>query len=196
MVKALRINNFPNYYITDDGRVYTRRAYANKAGRVMKLRTFEHNGYVWCNLCYNNKVKHVSVHRLVAQAFIPNPNNLPEVNHINGHKNDNRVANLEWASRSDNLKHSFRVLGRVPTWKGKKGIESSKAKKIFQINNGKIVNVFYGSREASDATGIGDSCIRAALTGRRKTAGGYCWAYCHTWKNNNGLYKHEGGNNA
>lgn len=67
------------------------------------------NGYFRTNLAKDGVNKTVKVHRLVAEAFIPNPSNLPEVNHIDGNKQNNHVENLEWCSRSENLKHAVEI---------------------------------------------------------------------------------------
>jgi hypothetical protein len=68
--------------------------------------------YMGVTLVKDKKKYYPNVHRLVAETFILNPNNLPQVNHKTGNKQDNSVTNLEWNTGSDNVKHSFKVLNR------------------------------------------------------------------------------------
>ena len=67
------------------------------------------SGYAFIILCKNKRHKNYGIHRLVAQAFIPNPNEYLDVNHIDGNKLNNIVSNLEWCTRSDNLKHALKM---------------------------------------------------------------------------------------
>ena len=66
-----------------------------------------HTGYLRVTLCKDGKTKYPFVHRLVAQAFIPNPDNKPQVNHIDGDKTNNYVSNLEWVTAAENIHHGF-----------------------------------------------------------------------------------------
>lgn len=81
----------------------------NKKGKILGF-TID-SGYCRVTLRINEKSKRFCIHRLMAMAFIPNPDSLEQVNHINGIKTDNRICNLEWVSRSQNLIHAYRVLG-------------------------------------------------------------------------------------
>jgi len=96
--------------------------------RILK-QLVDKSGYCRVGLHDGNKFKLRVVHRLVAKAFIPNPENKPQVNHINGNPNDNRMENLEWCTAKENIKHSFDVLKRKPSGMAVGGIKWQDSKK-------------------------------------------------------------------
>ena len=130
---------------------------------------------LWDGVRYHNRF----VHRLVAQVFVPNPMNKPQVNHKDGNKKNNNIDNLEWVTQSENMRHCFDVLGhKAGHWnKGRIGKDSNRSKIVLQIKNGVVVAKFYGCMEAQRKTGVHFGSISNACLGKTKTAGGYQWKY-------------------
>lgn len=111
------------YAITPSGRVWTRAKPRAKAG--WRKTHVSWAGYERVQLSKDGKRKYMAVHRLVALTYIPNPDNLPQVNHIDGDKTNNSASNLEWCTQSHNQRHSLRLGLRImPSgtkhWQGKK----------------------------------------------------------------------------
>lgn len=102
------------YLISSDGHIYSM-AHSNM--REINYR-ISHKGYKIVTLCIGDKHKNMRVHRLVAEAFIPNPQKLPQVNHIDGNKLNNDVTNLEWCTCKQNVNHAQRI-GLFPVAKPK-----------------------------------------------------------------------------
>lgn len=154
------INGFEGYFITETGEVFsTRRGKL----QIRKLH-FINGGYLRVNMRIGESTKCKLVHRLVAEAFLPNPYNKPEVNHIDGDKENNHVANLEWCTRSDNLKHSYRVIGNSPP--------KSKPVRCVELDT-----IFASAVVASKKVGGDPSNIGKAIRGVQKTAAGYSWEF-------------------
>lgn len=123
IIPMKKIKDYPNYHIRNDGFVIMKN---NK----IKATSTTNKGYERITLSNNGKKKTFSIHRLVAIAFIPNPNNLPEVNHIDGNKMNNNYTNLEWISSKDNIKHSF--INRLSNYKGERNGRSKLSNTIIQ----------------------------------------------------------------
>lgn len=158
------------YQISNLGRIKSLDKYIKGKGgskRFIKGRLLNPTltrGYLGMCLCVNFSIKRFNIHRLVAQHFIPNPENKPQVNHINGIKIDNRVENLEWCTCQENIIHAFknniqiRRKGKDNPLYGKSNPNTSK--KIIDIKTGKIFN---SVKEAADYANIKRSTMSAML---------------------------------
>lgn len=126
-----------------------------------------------------SKKKRVSVHRLVGEMFIPNPENKPYINHKKGIKTDNRAHQLEWSTQKENIKHAKDVLGiKYQSALGKTGALSPNSKKIKQIDvvTGKTIKIWGSITEAATSFG-GAASVSACLRGKCKTSMGFKWKY-------------------
>ena len=121
-------------------------------------------GYLQVGLYKNGNCRKYLIHRLVAQAFIPNPHNKPQVNHIDEDKENNRVDNLEWVTSKENINHGTRNLR----------VSKIKSIPIICIETG---IEYYGVRECAKQMGLNPSNITSVLKGKRKTCGNYTFKY-------------------
>ncbi len=144
------------YAIQEDGKVWSYRF--NKY-----LSPFDNGqGYAIVNLFKDGKHYKRRVHRLVAETFIPNPDNLLVVNHLDENKQNNHISNLAWVSHSENVNYSKHH--RNP-------------KKLLPVVCVELDQVFRTQVEAANELGIGRQSIWNALHNRQNTAGGYHWRY-------------------
>lgn len=151
------------YFIDQEGNVF------NSFGKQMSknIGGGRQYPYVMFRHKINGKIhrKRIFIHRLVAELFLPNPHNLPQVNHIDGNKNNSKVTNLEWVSVSENQMHSRYSLGNQTGFEDRP-VECIETKVIYK-----------STREAWRETGVGFSHISECASGKRKTAGGFHWRY-------------------
>lgn len=118
------------------------------------------HGYLQVLLCKDGKRKNMKVHRLVAEAFIPNPNHLDTVNHKDEVKTNNTVSNLEWMTIADNVAYSV-----------------NKSVQMLDKSTGELLATFPSIIEAERVTGINQGNISKCCLGKRKSSGGYIWRY-------------------
>jgi hypothetical protein len=155
----------------------------NKNGRILS-NINRQGGYLSVVLGYRGLKKYTRIHRLVAETFIPNPDNKPEVNHIDGNKQNNCVSNLEWVTRKENaahaMKHNPNILKGMNRYN-----QFIRPKNIRQYSlDGKFIAEFPNAVEASKRTGIcGRNILQVANATEykpgkvRHQAGGYVWRF-------------------
>ena len=181
--KWVNIENHPSYFISNFGRVFSK-----KSNKVMKNRVVSKNGYQQITLDNSQLL----VHRLVAQAFIPNPNNLPCVNHKDENPGNNDFRNLEWCTYKYNSnygtnpsKHSKKMLDRYnndPDWKSDcikrlAEIQKKKRKRVVQLDKFNNYLKTYESSYATEKDGHLSVHVCDCANGKRKTHHGYKWIW-------------------
>jgi hypothetical protein len=132
---------------------------------LIPLAKHKRKGYEYVEISSNGTRHKLAVHRLVATAFHSNPDNLPQVNHVDGNPSNNNADNLEWINGSANQMHSRYILGNETGFKDTP---------VMCIETGEV---FISTRDAWRKTGINYSHICECAKGKRKTAGGFKWGY-------------------
>lgn len=175
---AMQIKNSKDY-IDIDGSVYTYRSNYKgvKTDTVVKKAQYENYGYRYCGI-YNNETKRCEqrrVHRLVAEAFLPNPNNLPVVGHKNNIKNDNRVDNLYWTTWKENIikAHNDGLCEQ------NSGAEDSQSKPVVMFNTttNEVLGRYGSIREAVKETGLSQTTIARQAKYHRPVRKPYYFRY-------------------
>ena len=168
------------YEVSNLGRVKSLERYVGKRHHIKeKYLTNDVNqkGYCRVLLSMNGKAKHYAVHRLVAEAFIPNKQNKPQINHIDGNKANNCATNLEWCTASENLIHA-RLKGLNPI------VENNEIfSKPVEMHSllGLHLYTFKSIADAERHTGVDHRTISACCRHKKghKTAGGFVWEYAN-----------------
>lgn len=160
------IKGYPNYMVSNMGQVKSLNYNHTGREKIMKP-SVNKSGYLLICLSKNSYIKNYYLHRLVAEAFIPNPNNLPQVNHKNEIKDDNKVENLEWCDQKYNNNYNGR----------QKRIAAKRKKITLQINpnTNEIIKEFPSTIEVKRQLGL--THISDCCKGKRKTCGGFKWEF-------------------
>lgn len=145
------------YQVSNFGRVKSLGNDKTRKEKILKPAKNIKYGYLYIVLCKQGKRKQHLVHRLVASAFLPNPNNLPEINHRDECKTNNNCSNLEWCDRQYN-------------------IDYSNSKQVLCVETGKI---YPSAHEAKRQLGFNNTHISSACRGRLKTYKGFHWQYAN-----------------
>jgi hypothetical protein len=155
------------YQVSNTGKIKSFSKNAPPSGRVLKTSTSR--GYVWVRLFdKNKKYKNILVHRVVAKAFVPNPNNYKEVNHKDENKQNNNADNLEWCSRAYNMSYG--------TARFRQGMSASRS--VEQITmEGIPVALYYSVSAAARINDIDSSSILKCCKHQREYVGGYRWRF-------------------
>jgi hypothetical protein len=153
-----------------------------KTGRPLKPQ-YNRDGYAEVQLWRHNKGRHKSLHKLFAEAYIPNPNDLPEINHKDENPGNFSLDNLEWCDHPYNMNYGTanerrgRNISESQRGKPKPWVAECKSVPVIAIDAWGNETVYRSAREAGRQLDIDQSSITAVLRGRRRIAGGYIFKY-------------------
>ena len=133
-------------------------------------------GYAWVELVKDGIRKPMLIHRLVAKAFIANPNNFPIINHKDENPLNNRVENLEWCNQSYNMRCAWEL--HPERRRQCKPYKCFKRVRQIDILSGKVIREYEYFTEIKRVLGKNEYSVRECCLGRRKTAYGYKWEFC------------------
>ena len=172
---AKPIKNATNHWVDVDGNIYAFDKRNNHGNKLIKKSQHIVHGYSYCGITYNGKNISKRVHRLVAEAFIPNPNNYHVIGHKNNIKNDNRVENLYWTTVSENTQKAYDDGLAY----NKKGYEDEQSIPVimFETSTNKKLQEFGSISEASKATGISKTTISRQAKYKRPVRKPYYFRY-------------------
>lgn len=171
------------YQVSNLGRIKSLQRYVWRGNGIggnsivkekIKKKDITNLGYERTTLSKDNIDKHYSVHRLVAQAFIPNPDNLPVINHKDENPSNNHVDNLEWCTYQYNS-----IYGTLQERKREKQINHpQKSKVVYQYSlSGELIKEWKSGKEVERQLGFDQGSISKCCSGKQKTCGGYKWEY-------------------
>lgn len=171
------VNNYEKQYeVSNFGRIRSLPRNTTSGKIINPIKT---ESGLWVSLRNSGNDTKQLIHRLVAKSFIENPENKPQINHIDGNRWNNFVGNLEWVTNSENVKHSHDYLNRVYTAYGE---NHKNSKTVSQYTkSGIYLNTFGSVNEASRQLNISFENIASCARGKRKSAGNFIWKY----ENNN-----------
>lgn len=167
------VKNYEGHYsVTEDGRVWS-----HKSNKFLKPVLV--NKYYSVNLCKpNQKVKSFRLHRIVAEAYLANPENKPQINHIDANKLNNSVSNLEWATQSENIRHAhdLGIYKSAMLINGDKGRKAHSANKKLPDIVVKMLRDIYritgkSTAKLADAYGVSQATMYNAINGIRAYKG-------------------------
>lgn len=177
---ALPVLDYPDYMVYEDGRIWS-----NKTSKFLKP-AYTKAGYASVELFNSAGSKRLLIHRLVANAYIPNPNGLPQINHKDENPKNNKVANLEWCTAKYNMNYGngaktrhLKIDYTKPTYK-KIAIQNGRkvSRPVMMLDDvGNCIASFASAVDASQHTGIYKTTITRSARSNHLKAGGYKWEY-------------------